>query len=30
LENLAHEHESDEKKMAILKAVYQYVEKLAS
>lgn len=30
LENLAHEHESDEKKMAILKSVYQYVENLAS
>ncbi|MGC9401938.1 exodeoxyribonuclease I [Vibrio genomosp. F10 str. 9ZC157] len=30
LENLVHEHESDEKKMAILKAVYQYVEKIAS
>jgi exodeoxyribonuclease-1 len=30
LENLAHEHENDDKKIAILKAVYQYVEKLAS
>ncbi len=30
LENLAHEHESDQHKMAILKAVYQYVEKLVS
>ncbi|WP_412498373.1 exodeoxyribonuclease I [Vibrio furnissii] len=30
LENLVHEHESDEKKIAILKSVYQYVEKLAS
>ncbi|MEZ8823875.1 exodeoxyribonuclease I [Vibrio amylolyticus] len=30
LENLVHEHESDEKKIAILKAVYHYVEKLAS
>lgn len=28
LENLVHEHESDEKKIALLKAVYQYVEKL--
>ncbi len=30
LENLAHEHESDEKKLAILKSVYRYVEKLVS
>ncbi len=30
LENLVHEHESDESKIAILKAVYHYVEKLAS
>ncbi len=30
LENLVHEHESDEKKIAILKSVYQYVAKLAS
>ncbi|WP_165311162.1 exodeoxyribonuclease I [Vibrio ziniensis] len=30
LENLVHEHESDEKKIAILKSVYQYVEKLVS
>lgn len=30
LENLAHEHESDADKMAILKSVYQYVEKLVS
>ncbi|WED23288.1 exodeoxyribonuclease I [Vibrio sp. JC009] len=30
LENLAHEHESDEKKMAILKSVYKYVENLVS
>lgn len=28
LENLVHEHESDEKKIALLKSVYQYVEKL--
>ncbi|MEF1310508.1 exodeoxyribonuclease I [Vibrio mytili] len=30
LENLVHEHESDEKKIAILKSVYRYVESLAS
>ncbi|MDA0127869.1 exodeoxyribonuclease I [Vibrio sp. MarTm2] len=30
LENLVHEHESDEKKLAILKSVYQYVQKLVS
>ncbi|WP_375753898.1 exodeoxyribonuclease I [Vibrio sp. HN007] len=30
LENLAHEHESDEKKIAILKSVYKYVENLVS
>lgn len=30
LENLAHEHESDETKLAILKSVYRYVEKLVS
>ena len=30
LENLVHEHESDEKKIAILKSVYQYVSKLVS
>lgn len=30
LENLVHEHESDSKKMALLKAVYQYVEHIAS
>ncbi len=30
LENLVHEHESDEKKISILKSVYQYVAKLAS
>ncbi len=30
LENLVHEHESDQKKIAILKSVYQYVEQLAS
>ena len=30
LESLVHEHESDSKKIAILKSVYQYVEKLAS
>lgn len=30
LENLAHEHESDEKKMAILRSVYKYVEQLVS
>ncbi len=30
LENLVHEHESDEKKIVILKSVYQYVEKLVS
>ncbi|MGY3687287.1 exodeoxyribonuclease I [Vibrio coralliilyticus] len=30
LENLVHEHESDEKKIAILKSVYQYVQKLVS
>lgn len=30
LENLVHEHESDEKKIALLKSVYQYVEKLVS
>ncbi len=28
LENLAHEHESDEKKMAILKALYHYAQSL--
>ncbi|MGJ7093409.1 exodeoxyribonuclease I [Vibrio hannami] len=30
LENLVHEHEADDKKMAILKSVYKYVEKLVS
>ncbi|SJL82996.1 exodeoxyribonuclease I [Vibrio palustris] len=30
LENLVHEHESDTHKMALLKAVYQYVEHIAS
>ncbi|MDV7104329.1 exodeoxyribonuclease I [Vibrio sp. TH_r3] len=30
LENLAHEHENDEKKMRILKSVYNYVEQLVS
>ncbi|WP_394144866.1 exodeoxyribonuclease I [Vibrio atypicus] len=30
LENLVHEHESDEKKLAILKSIYQYVQKLVS
>ena len=30
LENLAHEHEQDEKKMLILKSVYKYVENLVS
>lgn len=30
LENLVHEHESDEKKMAILKSVYRYTESLLS
>ncbi|WP_413477659.1 exodeoxyribonuclease I [Vibrio hibernica] len=30
LENLAHEHESDRAKMDVLKAVYQYVESIAS
>ncbi|MFV0447169.1 MAG: exodeoxyribonuclease I [Vibrio sp.] len=30
LENLVHEHESDEKKITLLKSVYQYVEKLVS
>ncbi|WPC75312.1 exodeoxyribonuclease I [Vibrio porteresiae] len=30
LENLVHEHESDAQKIAILKAVYRYVEQLAS
>ncbi|USD39970.1 exodeoxyribonuclease I [Vibrio sp. SCSIO 43135] len=30
LENLVHEHESDEKKIAVLKSVYQYVQKLTS
>ncbi len=30
LENLAHEHESDTRKINLLKAVYQYVEKLVS
>lgn len=30
LENLVHEHESDEKKIALLKSVYRYVESLAS
>ncbi len=30
LENLAHEHESDSRKIQLLKAVYQYVEKLVS
>ena len=29
-ENLAHEHESDTKKITLLKSVYQYVEKLVS
>ncbi|KJY83361.1 exonuclease I [Vibrio galatheae] len=30
LENLVHEHESDEKKIAILKSIYQYVQKRVS
>lgn len=30
LENLAHEHEGDEKKLAILRSVYKYVEQLVS
>ncbi|WP_391089912.1 exodeoxyribonuclease I [Vibrio sp. NH-UV-68] len=30
LENLVHEHESDASKMAILKSIYQYVEKRVS
>jgi exodeoxyribonuclease-1 len=30
LENLVHEHESDEKKIAILKSIYNYVERLVS
>ncbi|PMH46549.1 exodeoxyribonuclease I [Vibrio sp. 10N.286.49.B3] len=30
LENLVHEHESDEKKIAVLKLVYQHVQKLVS
>ncbi|MFC5077552.1 Exodeoxyribonuclease I [Vibrio thalassae] len=30
MENLVHEHESDEKKLAILKSVYRYVERLVS
>jgi exodeoxyribonuclease-1 len=30
LENLVHEHESDQKKMAILKSIYQYVQKRVS
>ncbi len=30
LENLVHEHESDEKKIAILKSIYRYVERLVS
>lgn len=30
LENLVHEHESDDKKIAVLKSVYQYVQKLVS
>ena len=30
LENLVHEHESDEKKIAILKSIYKYVERLIS
>ncbi|EHA1126170.1 exodeoxyribonuclease I [Vibrio navarrensis] len=30
LENLVHEHESDEKKIAILKSVYRYTESLIS
>ncbi|WP_194435090.1 exodeoxyribonuclease I [Vibrio fluminensis] len=30
LENLVHEHESDTKKITLLKSVYQYVEKLVS
>ncbi|MGO1297918.1 MAG: exodeoxyribonuclease I, partial [Vibrio sp.] len=30
LENLVHEHESDPNKIALLKAVYQYVEHIAS
>lgn len=30
LENLVHEHESDDKKIAILKSVYQYVQKRVS
>ncbi|CSI93779.1 exonuclease I [Vibrio cholerae] len=29
MENLVHEHQADPKKMAILKSVYHYVEKLA-
>ncbi len=30
LENLAHEHENEQEKMAILKSIYRYVEKLVS
>ncbi|CCN85716.1 Exodeoxyribonuclease I [Vibrio nigripulchritudo SFn27] len=30
LENLVHEHDGDEKKIALLKSVYHYVEKLVS
>jgi len=30
LENLAHEHENDERKMAILRSMYKYVEQLVS
>ncbi|GAL09882.1 exodeoxyribonuclease I [Vibrio astriarenae] len=30
LENLAHEHETDEHKMRVLKSVYEYVSKLVS
>ncbi|TMX37411.1 exodeoxyribonuclease I [Vibrio sp. Hep-1b-8] len=30
LENLVHEHESDQKKIAILKSIYQYVQKRVS
>jgi exodeoxyribonuclease-1 len=30
LENLVHEHESDQKKIAILKSIYQYIQKRVS
>ncbi|USD63992.1 exodeoxyribonuclease I [Vibrio sp. SCSIO 43136] len=30
LENLVHEHEGDERKLALLKSIYRYVEKLVS